>query len=186
MSKKTLLNEASVRRFMKLADMQGLSNNFLNEMYGAAHQEDEPDEDAMMDDEMPEMADDMGPEEDAPEMDDEMPEMPEMPEADEEADEVEITEDDRAALAAAIPVLEKIAGGGGADMDMDDMGDMDMGDEAGMRDYMEEGEKADMEEEVMEEAENLDEVEIVDENKLVQEVTRRVAERLRKAIKSRK
>ena len=171
MSKKTLLNEASVRRFMKLADMQGLSNNFLNEMYGAAHQEDEPDEDAMMDDEMPEMADDMGPEEDAPEMDDEMPEMPE---ADEEADEVEITEDDRAALAAAIPVLEKIAGGGGADMDMDDMGDMDMDDEAGMRDTVMEGD------------EELDEVQIVDENKLVQEVTRRVAERLRKAIKSRK
>ena len=71
-------------------------------------------------------------------------------------------------------------------MDMDDMGDMDMGDEAGMRDYMEEGEEAGMEEEVMEEAEDLDEVQIVDENKLVQEVTRRVAERLRKAIKSRK
>lgn len=193
MSKKTLLNEASVRRFMKLADMQGLSSNFLNEMYGAAHQEDEPDEDAMMDDEMPEMADDMGPEEDAPEMDDEMPEMPE---ADEEADEVEITEDDRAALAAAIPVLEKIAGGGGADMDMDDMGDMDMDDEAGMRDYMREGEEAEdlgeemhsegEKEDVMEESEDLDELEIVDENKLVQEVTRRVAERLRKAIKSRK
>ena len=34
--------------------------------------------------------------------------------------------------------------------------------------------------------EALDEVEVVDENKLVQEVTRRVAARLRAAMKSRK
>ncbi len=31
MSKKTLLNEATVRRFMKLADMGTLSDNFINE-----------------------------------------------------------------------------------------------------------------------------------------------------------
>ena len=157
MSKKTLLNEASVRRFMKLADMQGLSDNFLNEMYGdKAYQEDEP--------EMPEMDDE-----------DEMPEMGE------EADEVEITEDDRDILAKAADILSKIAGGGGADAGMDDM---DMEDEAGMRDAMMEGD--DELEEGMEGDDELDEVQIVDENKLVQEVTRRVAERLRKAIKSRK
>ena len=200
MSKKTLLNEASVRRFMKLADMQGLSDNFLNEMYGdKAYQEDEPempemdDEDAMMGDEMAddEMAGDEGPDEapepEMPEMDDEMGE-----EAD-EADEVEITEDDRDILAKAADILSKIAGGGGADAGMDDM-DMDMEDEAGMRDTMMEGED-DLEEgmegeddleEGMEGDQELDEVQIVDENKLVQEVTRRVAERLRKAIKSRK
>ena len=34
MSKKTLLNEATVRRFMKLANMGTLSDNFVNE---AAH-----------------------------------------------------------------------------------------------------------------------------------------------------
>jgi len=195
MSKKTLLNEASVRRFMKLADMQGLSDNFLNEMYGdKAYQEDEPempemdDEDAMMGDEMAdddmaddEMAGDEGPDE-APE-----PEMPELDDEDdemgEEADEVEITEDDRDILAKAADILSKIAGGGGADAGMDDM-DMDMEDEAGMRDAMFEGD--DELGEGMDDGDMIDEVQIVDENKLVQEVTRRVAERLRKAIKSRK
>ena len=187
MSKKTLLNEASVRRFMKLADMQGLSDNFLNEMYGdKAYQEDEPEE--AMDDEMPELDDEMTGDEMA---DDEMagdegpdeapePEMPEMDdEMGEEADEVEITEDDRDILAKAADILSKIAGGGGADAGMDDMGDVGMEGEAGMRDMDDMGDVG-MEDEL------LDEVQIVDENKLVQEVTRRVAERLRKAIKSRK
>jgi hypothetical protein len=180
---------------MKLADMQGLSDNFLNEMYGdKAYQEDEPempemdDEDAMMGDEMAdddmaddEMAGDEGPDE-APE-----PEMPELDDEDdemgEEADEVEITEDDRDILAKAADILSKIAGGGGADAGMDDM-DMDMEDEAGMRDAMFEGD--DELGEGMDDGDMIDEVQIVDENKLVQEVTRRVAERLRKAIKSRK
>ena len=110
--------------------------------------------------------------------------------------EVEISEDDRAALAKAIPVLEKIAGGAGGDMDMGDMG---VEDDPGMVDPMEEGHgmKADDEKLSMkemdhagkrdeEEDKNLDEVELVDENDLVQEVTRRVAARLRAAMKSRK
>ena len=101
----------------------------------------------------------------------------------EEADEVEITEDDRDILAKAADILSKIAGGGGADAGMDDM-DMDMEDEAGMRDAMFEGD--DELGEGMDDGDMIDEVQIVDENKLVQEVTRRVAERLRKAIKSRK
>tara|TARA_R100001510_G_C7628332_1_gene187732 strand:+ start:149 stop:766 length:618 start_codon:yes stop_codon:yes gene_type:complete len=205
MSKKTLLNEATVRRFMKLADMGTLSDNFINEaglyqadedeqmeeghgmMGGATYQDDEPEDemadepmaDDAMADEAPEMPEDEGP-------DDEMPE-PEM----DDADEVEISEDDRAALAAAIPVLEKIAGGA-ADMG-DDM-DMDMGDDAGMRDMKEaeEEEIADVMDEgahlegEKKEDEKLEEVELVDENDLVQEVTRRVAARLRAAMKSRK
>lgn len=196
MSKKTLLNEATVRRFMKLADMGTLSDNFINEagLYQADEDElmaDEPEgemADEPMADEAPEMPEDEGPEDEGPE--DEMPE----PEMDDEADadEVEISEDDRAALAAAIPVLEKIAGGA-ADMG-DDM-DMDMGDDAGMRDMnmmeAEEEEAAPMDEGAHlegegEEDEKLEEVELVDENDLVQEVTRRVAARLRAAMKSRK
>jgi len=211
MSKKTLLNEAAVRRFMKLADMGTLSDNFINEM-GMAYKKDEDeaeDEGAMdeghgmtayqddeddkmgdmdddmmaMDDEKEEMPGDEGPE-DAP-----MDDMDDMG----DADEVEISEDDRAALAAAIPVLEKIAGGAGGDMDMDDMG---VEDDPGMMDPVKEGHgmKADDEKLSMKEMDHagkrdekeLDEVELVDENDLVQEVTRRVAARLRAAMKSRK
>ena len=200
MSKKTLLNEATVRRFMKLADMGTKSDNFINEMGYYQADEDEAMDDEPVDmgdepmddmaDEAPEMPGDEGPE-DEPMPEEEPEEEPEM-----DADEVEISEDDRAALAAAIPVLEKIAGGAG-DMDM---GDMDMGDEAGMRDMnmmegdhkeetMEEGAgmKHDKEEN-MDEADDkaLDEVEVVEEDELVQEVTRRVAARLRAAMKSRK
>ena len=203
MSKKTLLNEAAVRRFMKLADMGSLSDNFINEM-GSYYNEDEPKDDDMKeghgmtayqddeDDKMGDMDDDMMA------MDDEKEEMPgdegpeDEPEADmdmddmgDDADEVEISEDDRAALAAAIPVLEKIAGGAGGDMDMDDMG---VEDDPGMMDPVKEGaheEDKGMEEGAHEKKE-LDEVELVDENELVQEVTRRVAARLRAAMKSRK
>jgi len=198
MSKKTLLNETTVRRFMKLADMGTLSDNFINEaglyqadedekameeggMMGTAYQDDEPEMDDM-DAEAPEMPGDEGPE------DEPMPEEP-MPEEEPEmdADEVEISEDDRAALAAALPVLEKIAGG--AD-------DADMGMDMGMDEPMPEEPMADEEEPMMEgkhdakkddeKEEGLDEVEVVDENELVQEVTRRVAARLRAAMKSRK
>ena len=200
MSKKTLLNETTVRRFMKLADMGTLSDNFINEagLYQAdedekpmeeggmaAYQDDEPEMDDM-DAEAPEMPGDEGPE------DEPMPEEP-MPEEEPEmdADEVEISEDDRAALSAAIPVLEKIAGGAG---------DADMGMDMGMDEPMPEEPMADEEEPIMEgehadkgdakkddeKKETLDEVEVVDENELVQEVTRRVAARLRAAMKSRK
>ena len=213
MSKKTLLNEAAVRRFMKLADMGTLSDNFINEM-GSYYNEDEPEDDDMkeghgmtayqddedekmdddmmaMDDEKEEMPGDEGPEDEP--MPEEEPEMDDMDDMGDDADEVEISEDDRAALAAAIPVLEKIAGGAGGDMDMGDMG---VEDDPGMMDEpMEEGHgmKADDDKKPMEEMghagkrdDELDEVELVDENDLVQEVTRRVAARLRAAMKSRK
>ena len=190
MSKKTLLNEATVRRFMKLADMGTLSDNFINEagLYQADEEEamDEPEmdmgEEEPMADEAPEMPGDEGPEDEVmPE-----PEMDDM-EGEADADEVEISEDDRSVLAQAAAILQKIAGG---EADMGDDMDMDMGDEAGMGDEpMMEGEE---EEEPMDEGkeegeeEQIDEVELVDENALVQEVTRRVAARLRAAMKSRK
>ena len=198
MSKKTLLNEATVRRFMKLANMGTLSDNFVNEGAYGMHQDDEPVEEghgmsaAYQDDEDEKM--DMG------DMDAEVPDAPgdegledePAPEPEPEAetdmgddpDEVEISEDDRAALSAAIPVLEKIAGGAGGDMDMGDMG---VEDDPGMMDKpVEEAAHAMNKDEEMNEKEELDEVELVDENDLVQEVTRRVAARLRAAMKSRK
>ena len=113
---------------------------------------------------------------------------------------------DRDVLAKAAEILNKIAGGGGADMDM--------GDDAGMRDDMvqeeeavEEGMHGKKDEEAVEEGmhakkddddaveeamhgkkdeeEKMEEVNIMDEDQLVQEVTRRVADKLRAAIKSR-
>ena len=62
MSKKTLLNEASVRKFMKFAKIDRYTDNFINEMYAPMEEEE-----AMMEqeDEAPEMG------EEAPEMEDE-------------------------------------------------------------------------------------------------------------------
>lgn len=73
MSKKTLLNEASVRKFMKFAKIDRYADNFINETYAPMEEEEvmmeQEDEAPEMGDEAPEM-DDM-PADDAPEMDDE-------------------------------------------------------------------------------------------------------------------
>ena len=42
MSKKTLLNEATVRKFMKFANIGGLSEAFIDEAYGEAPADEEP------------------------------------------------------------------------------------------------------------------------------------------------
>ncbi len=166
MSKKTLLNEGQRRRFMKLANVGTLSNGFINEAGIYEEEEDLPgeeDEEGGLDVPMEEPGDDLA--------------------ADEEelggegaSEEVEITEDDRAALAAAIPVLEKIAGPaeGGEDLGGEDLG--------GLEDEL----PAPEEEAEFPEEEVLDEVELIDEKDLVQEVTRRVASRLRAVLKKRK
>ena len=167
MSKKTLLNEATVRRFMKLANVGTLSNGFINEAGIYEEEEDEfPDPEEEEGDEpegdLPAPGEGDVPLEDEPEVD------LSGEEGEGASDEVEITEDDRAALAAAIPVLEKIAG---------------PGEELGGEELMEPEEGAELpplEEEV------LDEVELIDEKELVQEVTRRVAQRLRSVLKKRK
>ena len=210
MSKKTLLNEATVRCFMKLANTQPLADNFVNEMGGYAAKAHEDEEEAPED--MGPMDEPMG---DEPMGDEPMDEpMADEPMADEpmdepmgdDADEVEISEDDRAVLGAAAAILMKIAGeddgAGGMDIDMgDDAGGRDMMEdtleeeavEEGMyakkddEDAVEEGTHAKKDDdEVMEEkVEELEEAETPDKDDLVQEVTRRVAEKLRAAIKSR-
>ena len=216
MSKKTLLNEATVRRFMKLANTQPLADNFVNEygMAAKAHEDEEeaPEDmgpmDEPMDDDPMDAMDLTGTDE--PADDEPMDAMDDEPAADmgDDMDEVEISEDDRDVLAKAAKILMKIGGG-----------DMDMGDDAGTRDGMvqedetleeeavEEGmygkkdEDETLEEEkhgkkdekdvVEEEAhaekddKNMEEANALDEDQLVQEVTRRVAEKLRAAIKSR-
>ena len=225
MSKKTLLEEATVRRFMKLANVSTLSDQLISEMGYGDHmgaRDEEEEEGVEMADETPEMPEDEGPEE-APMADEE-------PMADEAEMEVEITEDDRATLEAALAVLAKITGAeaGGEEMDMgmeepmadeepmeemaygkrDDEETMEEGhgkdhDEeeamkegtdlstkgaagkgtfSGQKDHkltaMKEGE----EEELEEGEEVLDEVEVVDEGEIVNEVTRRVAKRLRSIL----
>ena len=82
MAKKDLLTENTVRRFMKLADINHLSESFIKE---EAYLRDEMPED----DEMPEMPED----DEMPEMpeDDEVPEMPEgEADADEYSEEEEV------------------------------------------------------------------------------------------------
>ena len=39
--KKTLLEEGTIRRFMKLANMEAIGNGFVNEMYGKMMKDDE-------------------------------------------------------------------------------------------------------------------------------------------------
>ena len=200
MSKKTLLNEATVRRFMKLANTQPLADNFVNEygMAAKAHEDEEeapedmgPEDEMGVDDEPMDAMDAMDDKEDmdAP---DPMDDKDDMDDMGDDMDEVEISEDDRDVLAKAAEILNKIAGGGG---------DMDMGDDAGTRDGMVQEEEAveegmhakkdddDAVEEAMhakkDEEEKVEEVNIMDEDQLVQEVTRRVADKLRAAIKSR-
>ena len=65
MSKKTLLKEATVRRFMKLANVSTLSDQLISEMGYGDHmgaRDEEEGEDVEMADEVPEAPEDMGPE----------------------------------------------------------------------------------------------------------------------------
>ena len=193
MSKKTLLNETTVRRFMKLANTQPLADNFVNEMgvYKAHEDEEEAPEDmGPMDEPMGDEPMDAMDADDEPAADEPVDALDDEPEADmdmaDDADEVEISEDDRDVLAKAAKILMKIGGG---DMDM---GDMDMADDAGMRDDMVHEEETIEEETIEEEAveegmdagkEDMEEESALDEDQLVQEVARRVADKLRAAMK---
>jgi hypothetical protein len=58
--KKTLLEEGTVRRFMKLANMEAVGTGFVNEMYTSPMADEEPmKEEYMADDDEPEAADDL-------------------------------------------------------------------------------------------------------------------------------
>lgn len=109
--KKTLLEEGTVRRFMKLANMEAVGTGFVNEMYAAAEDLEEggyrmkDDEDRPMEEEMmPPMQDD--------EMEEEMPEDEEMEVADLEIEDEEAEEPE-----------EEV------DMDAGDMGELTLSDE---------------------------------------------------------
>jgi len=108
--KKTLLEEGTVRRFMKLANMEAVGTGFVNEMYAADEDLEEggyrmkDDEDRPMEEEMmPPMQDD--------EMEEEMPEDEEM-----EVDDLEIEDEGEESE-------EEV------DMDAGDMGELTLSDE---------------------------------------------------------
>jgi len=178
--KKTLLEEGTVRRFMKLANMEAVGSNFVNETYAMADDEEMKYDDKRMEEEaMPPMQDDeMAPEGDEEmldvdlEADEEMPEAPEGEEMDMDAEdmgELTLTDEEaevflkvadkvRAAMDSAEPAEELPAPDmGGDEMDMEMDAEMDV-------------EAAPEDEEPMDD--------------MVNEVARRVARRIQKMKKS--
>lgn len=190
MSKKNLLNEATVRKFMKLANINPLAEQFVSTHLQEEDEEVELEEgdymgkDDMEDEPMgaEDPMGDMGDEDEMIDMDDE-----EMDMEDDMGGDAEVTLDEtdvealRDALAAAQAVMDKLAGGLGGGEEMDDMEDepMDMEDDEEMVDPGE----PEMEEEPamrdMMEEEGVD-IDLVDEDALVAEVLKKVVNKLSK------
>ena len=147
MSKKTLLNEASVRKFMKFAKIDRYADNFINETYAPMEEEEVMTE---QEDEAPEMG------EEAPEMDD-MP-ADDAPEMDDEGGAMEGTVDLDAFMDAFETALEQATG--------EDV-EVDMGDEEMAMD-----DEAAEEDEVAGEMEMIDDEEVLEET--LRRVTRRL------------
>ena len=184
MSKKNLLNEATIRRFMKLANMAPLAEPFvgrLDEMgasYGmqpGARDEDEAPAPADMADEDPM---DAAPE--APEVEMDL----DAPEGDEDAQlEPGVRARVEDALADALEALAAELGDSlGVELDVEaDADEPDMEVPADM-DPEPADEMTEVEDTPLEEEEVLAEVEVVDDDFLVNEVAKRVTARLVKAM----
>jgi hypothetical protein len=166
-----LLEEGTVRQFMKLANLKPLAEDFINEAYEeeAMEEQEEDFAPAVSDEEPPMMGDEeaaMAPEEDA---------------------EVSLTDEEAGVL---IGLGDKLAASGaGASDDMGDMEadmEMDMGapEDAEMMEMAHEktegmGHKADMEEDLYEDEDEVVEgVSVVDEDAIIKETFKRVANRL--------
>ena len=196
MSKKTLLNESTVRKFMKFANIGALTENFVSETYSM--EEEEAEEGMRLEGEHAEGRHDEGRgdvmeaeheegridslhEED---MEDEPePATDDMGDMDAGGAELDMSEDEAMALAQGlVDALTDLTGheftassaGGAPDMDMpgdegpEDAGlDMDMGDD----------DKGDDEDEVLEG------VDMVDEEEVVSETLRRVTKRIKSMSK---
>ena len=174
MSKKSLLNESTVRRFMKYANIGHLSENFIGEGDGFEEEEEELD-----------LGAEEGP---APAMGDMGDEAPEAPEGDmgDMGAEIEMSPEDALALVQGLASeisdltgheVTASADEGGEEAPMDDMGDEapmgDMGDEAPMGDMGGEEAPAEDEEDVLEG------IDMVDEEGVVNETLRRVTRRIK-------
>ncbi len=183
MSKKTLLNEASVRKFMKFAKIERYADNFINETYAPMEEEEameermhaEGREDKMeegREDKMEEgvHADDKmeegmhAEEEEGMEpMDDDMP-ADDAPEMDDDGGAMEGTVDLDAFMDAFETALEQATG---EDVEVD-MGDDEMA----------------MDDAAAEEDEVAGEMEMVDDEEVLEETLRRVTRRLNRMVES--
>jgi hypothetical protein len=188
MAKKKLLSEAQVRRFMGLAGMQATTvSNRINEMYGM--KEEEPGADAEMDD-MGDMAPapmDMGEPADEPEGMDAMD-----GDVDLDPDAIMKAMDGLKSLEAVLQPLADAADGGDKDPEMDEpeMDEPEMADKEDDEAMEEMKYKKHDDEEKMEtmyEEDELAEVNLeLSEEEVVQEVARRVAQRIIKAKRAQK
>jgi hypothetical protein len=165
MSKKTLLNEASVRKFMKFAKIDRYADNFINETYAPMEEEEAMEEGVHADDKMEEGV--HAEEEEGMEpMDDDMP-ADDAPEMDDEGGAMEGTVDLDAFMDAFETALESATG---EDVEVD----MGAGDELAMDD------------EAAEEDEVSGEMEMVDDEEVLEETLRRVTRRLNRMVESKK
>jgi len=180
MSKKTLLNEASVRKFMKFAKIDRYADNFINETYApmeeeeameeGVHADDKMEEGVHADDKMEGMHDKMEgmykeEEEGMEPMDDDMP-ADDAPEMGDEGGAMEGTVDLDAFMDAFETALEQATG---EDVEVD-MGDDEMA----------------MDDEAAEEDEVAGEMEMVDDEEVLEETLRRVTRRLNRMVESKK
>lgn len=174
MSKKTLLNEATIRRFMKLAEIAPLTNGFISET--EAYKDDEEDFGADPG------AEDLPPglegEGEGEEMDVELEEPVDVEEpmdVEEPAGdgEVELTLSPEQAD-ALVALLQQVETAQGVAPEPEELPAPDMGDEGEELDVDLEEPAGEEEEEV----EELEEIDVVNDDYLVNEVARRVAKRL--------
>ena len=168
-----LLEEGTVRQFMKLANLKPLAEDFINEAYDeeAMEEQEEDFAPAVSDEEPPMMGDEeaaMAPEEDA---------------------EVSLTDEEAGVLIGLGDKLAASGAGASDDMEADMEADMemDMGapeEDAEMMEMAHEktegmGHKADMEEDLYEDEDEVVEgVSVVDEDAIIKETFKRVANRL--------
>lgn len=158
MSKKTLLNEASIRKFMKFAKIDRYTDSFINETYAPMGEgEDEMETDIGSEDEGDESL--PPPADDAPEPSDDGG--------------MEGTIDLESFMSAFETALEQSTGED-VQVDMDGMGDMgDMDDMGDMGDM-------DGDEDVA------DEMDLVDDDEVLEETLRRVSARLNRMVEAKK
>ena len=190
MSKKTLLNESTVRKFMKFANLGGLAENFVSENYAeevveeAAHEDEEVVEEATIEEETMEEGAYMEDEHGMEAMDDDVP-VDDAPADDLGAEEEAMTDTSEASVEALVDALadtitqvtgvEVTAADAAPEAELpgdegpvDDMADAPVGDEAPMGG----------EEEVLDEEEVALEEVALDEEAIMAETLRRVSSRL--------
>jgi len=170
MSKKTLLEEGTVRRFMKLAEIGPLTGNFVNEMFN--------EDQAYVDDDEPEALD-VGLEgEEELDLEPEVPGEEELdvelePEPTEEAEgELTLTDEEAEAFLA---VADRIRDAMEAEPEPEEVPAPDMG---GLEGEEELGLEPELPGEEVEGEEEEELAEVFDDENLVNEVARRVAKRL--------